>query len=83
MSAASKTKTTINLASPWIGLLGIILVLGKMFSLPALVNVSWWWVTLPFWGGIALLLVIVACFLLFIAGCFLVGLLFEIWEGFR
>ncbi|GAA0840587.1 hypothetical protein GCM10008915_36430 [Bifidobacterium pullorum subsp. gallinarum] len=37
------------------GLLGIVFVTLK---LTGIINWSWWWVTLPFWGGLALMLAI-------------------------
>ena len=37
-------------------LLGLIFVTLKLCSV---INWSWWWVLLPFWGGLALVLVIV------------------------
>jgi len=36
-----------------IGLLGVSFVVLK---LTGFINWSWWWVTLPFWGGIALVI---------------------------
>jgi hypothetical protein len=36
-----------------IGLLGVVFVVLKLTHV---INWSWWWVTMPFWGGIALLL---------------------------
>jgi len=38
-----------------LGLLGIVFVTLK---LTGVINWSWWWVTVPFWGGIALGVVI-------------------------
>jgi hypothetical protein len=35
------------------GLLGVVFVTLKLMGY---INWSWWWVTVPFWGGIALLL---------------------------
>lgn len=35
-----------------IGLLGIAFVVLKLCGV---INWSWWWVTLPFWGGLALI----------------------------
>ena len=35
------------------GLLGIAFVVLKLIGI---ITWSWWWVTLPFWGGIALVL---------------------------
>ena len=34
-----------------IGLLGVVLVVLKALGL---IGMSWWWATLPFWGGFAL-----------------------------
>jgi hypothetical protein len=35
------------------GLLGITFIILKLCNV---INWSWWWVTVPFWGGLALLL---------------------------
>ena len=37
------------------GLLGIAFVVLKLIGI---ITWSWWWVTLPFWGGIALVLLV-------------------------
>lgn len=53
-----------------VGLLGLIFVTLKLCSV---ITWSWWWVTLPFWGGLALGLAIfifgtaIAAILAFIA----------------
>lgn len=47
--------------------IGALTVLGIVFvvlKLTGTIDWSWWWVTLPFWGGIALVIVI----LLFVGG---------------
>lgn len=36
-----------------IGLLGVIFVTLKLCNV---IDWSWWWVTLPFWGGVALII---------------------------
>ena len=38
-----------------LGLLGIVFVTLKLLGF---IDWSWWWVTLPFWGGIALVFAI-------------------------
>lgn len=38
-----------------LGLLGVVFVTLKLCGV---IDWSWWWVTAPFWGGFALLLVI-------------------------
>lgn len=43
-----------------IGLLGVVFVLLKLFGLTEVATWSWWWVTAPFWGGLAVVLAIVA-----------------------
>lgn len=56
------SKNNINRASggiTWVGLLGVALVVLK---LTGQIDLSWWWVTLPFWfgWGMALLIIVVA-----------------------
>lgn len=45
----------INVDFSWLGLLGVVFVTLKLIGV---INWSWWWVTLPFWGGLALAVVI-------------------------
>lgn len=40
-----------------LGLLGVVFVVLK---LTGVIDWSWWWVTLPFWGGIVLVLFVIA-----------------------
>jgi uncharacterized protein (DUF983 family) len=42
-----------------IGVFGLLGVLFVGLKLTGVINWSWWWVTLPFWGGIALVVFIV------------------------
>lgn len=35
------------------GLLGVVFVVLKLLGITAVASWSWWWVTLPLWGGIA------------------------------
>ncbi len=37
------------------GLLGVVFVTLKLLGF---IDWSWWWVTLPFWGGLAFVLVV-------------------------
>lgn len=56
-----------------IGLLG---ALGLMFvglKLTGYIDWSWWWVTLPFWGGLAISVTLLVVSVL--------GLLFELKKG--
>ena len=50
-----------------LGLLGVLFVALKLTDV---IDWSWWWVTLPFWGGAAMLLAI----------CILAGLAFIIMK---
>lgn len=43
-------------SSGGIGILGLLGVLFVGLKLTGVINWSWWWVTLPFWGGAALVL---------------------------
>jgi hypothetical protein len=50
-SSSSSGATTL-------GLLGVLFV---GLKLTGFINWSWWWVTAPFWGGLALVAVGLAC----------------------
>jgi len=43
-----------------LGILGTVFVCAKIFGWEPVASWSWWWVTAPFWGGIAVLLVVLA-----------------------
>lgn len=43
-----------------IGVLGLLGVAFVVLKLTGFIDWSWWWVTLPFWGGAALVLLILA-----------------------
>ena len=47
-------------SSSGIGVLGLLGVAFVVLKLTGFINWSWWWVTLPFWGGWALVLFILA-----------------------
>lgn len=49
-----------------LGLLGVVFVTLKLLGITEVANWSWWWVTAPFWGGIALVLAIAAVVFLYI-----------------
>ena len=38
------------------GLLGVVFVTLKLIGITAVATWSWWWVTAPFWGGLAIAL---------------------------
>jgi len=43
-------------SSSGIGVLGLLGVAFVVLKLTGVIDWSWWWVTLPFWGGFALVL---------------------------
>jgi hypothetical protein len=55
----SKMSTSSS-SSSGIGILGLLGVVFITLKLTGVIAWSWWWVTAPFWGGFALLLLILA-----------------------
>ena len=51
-----------------IGLVGLLFITFLVLKLTGVITWSWWWVTAPLWGPLAIILVIVAVVLL-IAAC--------------
>lgn len=49
-------------SSNGVGVLGLLGVAFVVLKLMGVIDWSWWWVTLPFWGGIALAVVIIVIF---------------------
>jgi len=45
-------------SSSGIGVFGLLGVAFVVLKLTGYINWSWWWVTLPFWGGFVLVLVV-------------------------
>ena len=57
-------SNTSNLSSGnGIGVAGLLGVAFVVLKLTGFIDWSWWWVTLPFWGGMALAVFIITCFL--------------------
>jgi len=46
-------------SSGGIGVLGLLGVVFVTLKLTGFIDWSWWWVTAPFWGGVALALVMI------------------------
>lgn len=57
-----------------LGLLGVVFVTLKLLGITAVAEWSWWYVTMPFWGGLALVFVIFAV-------VFLVACLIDVFGG--
>jgi hypothetical protein len=53
----SKDSATKNGGISAIGLLGVAFVILKLCHV---IDWSWWWVTAPFWGGLAIYIVVLA-----------------------
>ena len=47
-----------------IGILGLLGVAFVVLKLTGFINWSWWWVTCPFWGGVALALILISIWFL-------------------
>jgi len=56
------TKETAQ--SGGVGVFGLLGVLFVGLKLAHVINWSWWWVTAPFWGGLAVVVAVVLAFLL-------------------
>lgn len=54
-------------SSGGIGVFGLLGVAFVVVKLTGFIDWSWWWVTLPFWGGLAFVLAIIAFVGLFFA----------------
>ena len=52
-------NNTQRTATPILGILGLIFVTLKLTGTGVVATWSWWWVTVPFWGGIAIMFGIV------------------------
>lgn len=49
-----------NNSSSGIGVFGLLGVAFVVLKLTGVIDWSWWWVTLPFWGGLAIALLIIS-----------------------
>lgn len=65
MSKQNKVSVNNNGGIGVFGLLGVVFVTLK---LTGVITWSWWWVTLPFWGGMAIaMLLLFIAFIIFLA----------------
>lgn len=55
-----------NNNSGGVGVIGLLGVLFVALKLTDVIDWSWWWVTLPFWGVFPLVLLIAAIYFIFI-----------------
>lgn len=59
-----------------IGVLGLLGVAFVVLKLTGVIDWSWWWVTAPFWVGLAIVLVLAVI-------CYAVAVSIELFEGQR
>lgn len=76
----SNTKTTVNYNPGWLGLLGVIFVLCKIFEVGVIATWSWWLVLLPFYLGLAIVLAFLAIGAMGFAGFFGIATLVEKYQ---
>jgi hypothetical protein len=58
MSDSSSSSTASTGGVGILGLLGVVFVTLKLLGITEVATWSWWWVTAPFWGGFALMLLV-------------------------
>lgn len=54
-----------NSSSGGIGVLGLLGVAFVVLKLIGCIDWSWWWVTLPFWGGLVIVLIILVVWVIY------------------
>jgi len=59
----NENKTTVNGGIGVTGLLGVVFVVLKLLGV---INWSWWLVTLPFWGGAILYILVVTLIIIWL-----------------
>lgn len=67
-SNSDNKNITVKVAGPSVPILGLLGVVFVTLKLLGHITWSWWWVTAPFWGPLALWLVLVTLVLIGIAG---------------
>lgn len=67
-------KTTIRYSTDVAGLLGVAFVVLKLIGV---INWSWWYVTMPFWGGLVIILTIFIVGTIGIVGWAVIGRLLK------
>lgn len=60
-------------SSSGIGVWGLLGVLFVALKLTGFIDWSWWWVTAPFWGGFALVLIVFAVWFVVALGARLIS----------
>jgi hypothetical protein len=73
MSSYSSSRASASASAGGVGFFGLLFIALLVLKLTHVINWSWWWITAPLWGGIALGVGIVVIWLLFVC----VAALFE------
>lgn len=60
------SNTSSNTSRGGVGVVGLLGIAFVVLKLTGVINWSWWLVTLPFWGGLALFILILAAVGIFI-----------------
>lgn len=60
------SESTSSSSSGGIGLFGLMFLIFLTLKLCGTITWSWWWVTAPLWGGIAIFATIALCIFLFV-----------------
>jgi hypothetical protein len=76
----SDRKVSVNYNPGWLGLLGVIFVVAKIWSIGPVADWSWWLVLLPFYIGLAIVLAIAGAALLGAGGVFGVAALIDKYQ---
>jgi pilus assembly protein TadC len=56
-----------NNSSSGIGLAGLTFIVFLVLKLCGVINWSWWWVTAPLWGGVAIALFFLGLFAIYVS----------------
>jgi len=65
-------STTTTTSSSGISLGGVLFIVFLVLKLTEVIDWSWWWVTSPLWGGLAVFLIFSAAFLIVASGALLI-----------
>ena len=79
-NSTSTTNTVVKSSFPVLGLLGSVLVVLKLLGY---IHISWLFVLMPFYIGLAIVVVIILGILIFAGGAFLVAAVLDAWGAYR
>lgn len=76
----SNKEVSVNYNPGWLGLLGVIFVVAKVFEIGPVAQWSWWLVLLPFYFGLAIILGIALFAAFGVGGFYGLATLAKKWE---